>query len=114
MAARRDIKPERGDVTALQDHLIAAVQSGNLIEQNYPVVQKIRAVVILNEKQREKLSCRSGTQADVAWRRELYFAAKAIAGGAFFRYKRKAAVFAPEQLALAGREGLAGIMHGPA
>jgi hypothetical protein len=72
-------------VASPQDHLIATVQSGNLIEQDYPAFQEICIAVILSEKQIEKLFCRPGTETDVARRRELYFAAEAIAGGAFFR-----------------------------
>jgi hypothetical protein len=75
VAAGCDIKPERCDVATFQDHLIATIQSGNLIEQDYPALQEICAAVILGEKQREKLFCRPGTETDVSWRRKLYFAA---------------------------------------
>jgi hypothetical protein len=112
MAAGRNVKPECGDVAAFQDHLVAAVQSCNLIEQDYPALQEICTAVVSNEQLPEKLSACPRAQADIARRREVYFAARAAAGGAFLGNEWEAAVVAPEYFALAGREGLAGILHG--
>jgi hypothetical protein len=99
-------------VAAFQDHLIAPVQSCNLIEQDYPALQEICTAIVLNEQLLEKLSGGPRAEADVSRRREIYLAARAVAGGAFPGKKWEAAVVAPEQIALAGREGLAGILHG--
>ena len=106
VAAGGNVKPECGDVAAFQDHLIAAVQSCNLIEQDYPALQEICTAVVLNEQLLEKLSACPRAEADIARRREVYFAARAVAGGAFLGKEWEVAVVAPESSLLPGEKVL--------
>jgi len=54
-------------MTAIQDHLIPAVDACDLIEQDYPAIQEIRIFVVLGEEFLKKLSGCPGAEANIAW-----------------------------------------------
>jgi hypothetical protein len=45
-----DIKPERGQMETIHDYLVSAIDTCNLVEQNYSLIQEVGEAVILIEK----------------------------------------------------------------
>jgi len=100
------VKPEGRDMPALQYHLVAPVQACDLVEQDYPVLEKAGIAEVLQEQLCEQVACGAGGEADISRRRELHPPARLAAGGALAGDEWQAAAVAPEQLALCWSECL--------